>query len=321
MNFARHLKTLTHFRDSNNLSIATCGRTQKTLRVILLIPIMATSSLHGEFLAGQNVVDGRLEIIDSFIDIQGVRTSTSNTTTDFLDVFIDFKLWPLFYSINGTLTPVGEVEFSWNVSVDVDHNLETGSGADHPYPGTDYEIRCQRIRQNGASAQSTIGPGVMTSSLYQFSTSTNTFILLPTVLVSENSLIFTPPPGSQSPGSYYFRLGCVVPGLSNNSRLGVWTFLRGQFTDQYDYTEQNALAYFPLIKTQARFTPTKVIIDIKNALPQVQYGLESSTNLKNWKLEGLFSTEQTGEITTFRLDASAPGKFYRTSYNPGFNFP
>jgi hypothetical protein len=289
----------------------------KALFYSLLVQSALLLSAEADFLAGQNVVDRPLEILSTLSDIKGVDTSASNFSTDVFVAQIFFKNWPLFNSINGSGFSIGEIEFEWIVSIDVDGNLDTGTKAPHPFPGSDYEVRARRIKELGPSMDSTIGPNIMSSQLWEYVSSSNNFVAVPTVFVVENS--FSVPENSinGAPSIHWFRMQCPVPGLAANSRLGVQTYHRiPPFFEYRDYTEQNAGTYLPFIKTITSLDGNDFRLRFENLAPQVRYGVSSSSDLKKWNLVDQVFIDKAGETTTLVKSRVAGSRFYRAAILP-----
>jgi hypothetical protein len=259
-----------------------------------------------DFLVGQNVVDVPLELLSTLSDIKSVDTSDSVVSTDLLVAQIFFKNWPTSTVINSPEFSIGEIEFEWIVSVDVDGNLNTGTKANHPFPGSDYEVRAQRRKEIGGSMNSTIGPNIMTSQLWQYVAGSNSFVNIPSVVVTENSLSAPTNTTTGAPAVHWFRMKCPVPGLAANSRLGVHTYHRIPPFDTYrDYTQQNATTYLPFVKTTPLLQADKIRLTFENLAPQVRYGVQTSSDMINWNLAGQVFIENAGDTSTLVKTASS----------------
>jgi hypothetical protein len=285
----------------------------------LLITCVFHSLAKGDFLAGQNVVDDRLELLSDLSDIKEVQTSSSNLATDVLVAQIFFKNWQLTVPINNPAFSVGEVEFEWIVSIDIDGDLKTGTRANHPFPGSDFELRARRIRDNGISGNSTIGPNIMTSQLWQYASATNSFVVVPTVTVLENSFSAPMNTGTGAPAVHWFRMQCPVAGLTANSRLGVHTYHRvPPFNTYRDYTEQNVFTYLPLVRSTASLVTDKVRLQFENLSPQIRYGIETSSNLSGWTLTDQIFVDNAGELITLDKTLVNGSRFFRAVILPQF---
>lgn len=270
-----------------------------------------------DFLAGQNVVDEPLELLSTLSDIKNVNTNDSNLATDLLVTQIFFKNWPFTTEINGSAFSVDEVEFEWVVSIDVDGNLNTGTKPGHAFPGSDYEVRAQRRKQAGPSVNSTIGPNIMTSQLWSYVSSSNSFVVVPSITVTENSFSAPVNPVTGSPAIHWFRMACPVAGLAANSRLGVQTYHRIPPFDTYrDYTQQNAYTYLPLIKTTTSLQSNQIRLLFENLSPQVRYGIQNSSNLINWSLADQVFIDNAGDSATLVKTRGSAARFYRAVILP-----
>jgi hypothetical protein len=270
-----------------------------------------------DFLVGQEVRDVPLELLSTLSDIKSVDTRDSILATDLLVTQIFFKNWDATTVINGPAFSINEIEFEWIVSVDVDGDLNTGTKANHPFPGSDYEVRAQRRKESGGSMNSTIGPNIMTSQLWQYIASSNSFVNLPLVVVTENSFSTPINTTTGAPAVHWFRMQCPVPGLAANSRLGVQTYHRIPPFDTYrDYTEQNASTYLPFIKTTPSLQPDKIRLTFENLSPQVRYGVQTSADLRNWNLVGQVFIANAGDITSLVKTRVTDSSFYRAVILP-----
>lgn len=275
------------------------------------------SAAQADFLAGQNVVDLPLELLSTLSDIKSVDTRDSNLATDQLVTQIFFQNWPATTVINGSAFGVDEIEFEWVVSIDVDGNLNTGTKPGHAFPGSDYEVRAQRKKQAGPSINSTIGPNIMTSQLWVYVNSTNSFVTVPSVTVTENSFSTPINPVTGSPAIHWFRMACPVAGLAANSRLGVQTYHRVPPFDTYrDYTEKNSYSYLPLVKITTSLQANQIRLLFENLSPQVRYGIQNSSNLINWNLADQVIIEKAGDPATLIKTRGSGARFYRAVILP-----
>jgi len=177
----------------------------------LVVSFVMTSSAHGEYqFPGDNEAYPWGGSLLDYVDITRFRSSLSGSE---LDAYIHVDEWPFQFLWDRNTVPVGEIEYSWVVAIDVDGSASTGTPASYHLRGIDYEIRSEHIKTSQSQHYSTAGPALLTTKVWKYNQSTGQFSVFSDATMG--SLRIAQPPNEV----YFIRLTGVIPGIKANSKL------------------------------------------------------------------------------------------------------